>query len=242
MAVVVTIEHGIVVGRFTGDLVVADFLHADNAVKAIDRVTPGRPRMIDLTGITGVQMAFAPVARFTDERRHWNPRVPVRTAILTTSEDAHAVARWLESLLAHPTIYVEVFLDRQAALDWLMASRPSESGPPLTRDEPPNVEQASKRLAAGVYVLATHDGPVRERLAAAFQLTLSEVSSTLPDEARAMWDAAWTVVTAAGAVDASDPHALARSIDALEPDQAVRVVEQVLAVEAIVADAVRLRT
>jgi hypothetical protein len=132
--------------------------------------------MIGLTGITGVQMAFAPVARFIDERRQWNLRGSARTAILTPSADVHGVTRWLASLLAHATIHVEVFLDRRAALDWLIGSRPSEPDPPLARDEPRSLERANEKLAAGVYVPATHDGPVRARLAAAFQLTLSEVS------------------------------------------------------------------
>jgi hypothetical protein len=243
MAVVVTIEDGVIVGRFTDNLDVADFFHAGNAVKAIDRVTPGWPRLIDLTDITGTNIAFAPVARFSDERRHWNLSKQVRTAILAPSESGQGVAQLLLSMLAHPTIHLEVFRDRTAALDWLAASSPAVPARALTGDEPASLDLANERLGAGLYILATHDGPVRARLAAAFQLTLSGVlSRTLPETARPKWDYVWTVITDGGTVDAGDPHALARCIEALEPDQAVRVVEQILAVESIVADALRPRT
>lgn len=88
-------------------------------------------------------------------------------------------------------------------------------------------------LARGIEILATHPGPIRERLVAACRISLCHVeAAVLPEPAAVMWDAIWWTVTSVPADD--QETVLRRSIDALRDDEVVGVARGVLSAEGIV--------
>ena len=94
-------------------------------------------------------------------------------------------------------------------------------------------DYAYEKLAAGVHVLATHPGRVRERLIAAFHTSLVQVPrGTLSDEPREIWGNVWDRVTAIKGTEKSG--SLEPSINALDEDEAVKVAEMIMTVEAMV--------
>jgi hypothetical protein len=122
MPVTVTQEPGLIVGRFSEEVTADDLMEVAEHLDRIDRVTPGLPRLADATGITGVNLNFAAMARFADDRRQWSQARHVRTAILVDSDFGYGFGRMYQDLLHNPQITVEVFKDRQAAIAWLRAS------------------------------------------------------------------------------------------------------------------------
>jgi hypothetical protein len=94
-----------------------------------------------------------------------------------------------------------------------------------------------ERLTYGIDTLATHPGPIKDRLVAAFHESLCTiVPGFLPEPALDIWNDTWRTVTA---VPADSQEGVFRlSIDALDESAAVSVARSVLAVEILVRVAV----
>jgi hypothetical protein len=116
-----TIEYGpdLVTVHFSGQLTVANLFDAMGQLRQSDQAQPGLPRLIDTTAVTGIHLDFTDMARFAEQRRQSTLRAPVRVAVLVNRNVLYGFARMYQDLLRHPQIILEVFRDRQEALNWL---------------------------------------------------------------------------------------------------------------------------
>lgn len=92
-------------------------------------------------------------------------------------------------------------------------------------------------LVRGIAILATHPGPIRDRLIAAFHGSLCHViPALLPEPAAEIWDSIWQTVTA---VPADDQEGVFRlSIGALDDAEAMLLARDILAIEPLVRVAI----
>jgi|BarGraNGADG00212_1021973.scaffolds.fasta_scaffold00114_5 hypothetical protein len=117
----VTVERrgNLIVVRFTGETSAADLADAAELVDDIERETPGLPRLVATTEMTGVQTDFVAVARFSGIRRQRSLSLQVKTAVVASSNVAFRFARMYQGVSRHSRVTTEVFRDRQDALAWL---------------------------------------------------------------------------------------------------------------------------
>ena len=94
------------------------------------------------------------------------------------------------------------------------------------------------KLGAGVQILATHEGEIKERLIAAFHDSLHAVSAeALPDEPKRIWPEVWATVTAIKGTEQSG--SFSPSINALTEAEAVEIAKKITTVEAMVGASLR---
>jgi hypothetical protein len=97
---------------------------------------------------------------------------------------------------------------------------------------------ANEKLGLGIDTLATHPGPIKERLIAAFHGSLAQVpTKDLPHEAGRLWAEIWATVTAYEGTTTSGRFE--PSINALDPDEAVLIAKAILNVWVQVKAALR---
>ena len=91
----------------------------------------------------------------------------------------------------------------------------------------PKLGYANETLGAGVQILATHEGEIKERLIAAFCDSLVAVPvDALPDEPKQIWQEVWATATASGK--------FTPSINALTEAKAVELAKKITHVAALV--------
>lgn len=76
-------------------------------------------RLADLTRLAHPAITFTDVLAFADQRRGLRFKNPFRSAVLAHGPVATGFAQMWQALNDHPQITIEIFTDRDAALEWL---------------------------------------------------------------------------------------------------------------------------
>ena len=102
----------------------------------------------------------------------------------------------------------------------------------------PKLGYANEKLGAGVQILATHEGEIKERLIAAFCDSLWIVSvDALPDEPKQIWQE--VLATATANKGTKESGRFIPSINDLTEDEAVDLARKITTVEAMVGASLR---
>jgi hypothetical protein len=105
---------------FSGKIATADLLTGAREVaeiEASEAVTPAR--LIDLSGVTHIDVNFASMQQFADLREKSQLKNPTRSAIVAPSALQFGFARMYQTIQANPQLAVEIFRTRADALAWL---------------------------------------------------------------------------------------------------------------------------
>jgi hypothetical protein len=86
-----------------------------------DSLTVMPNRLIDMTGIESIAVGFTEVHELAERRRARTYPNGFKSALLISSELQKGYARMFQTLNDHPSIRLEIFSDRAAALAWLKA-------------------------------------------------------------------------------------------------------------------------
>jgi hypothetical protein len=85
-----------------------------------ERTEAGFDRFCDLTRIEGITLSCAEVFLLASRRRTFNPNsIRVKSAFLAINPLAFGIARMYEQMLNSPRIEVRVWIDFEAAANWL---------------------------------------------------------------------------------------------------------------------------
>jgi hypothetical protein len=85
-----------------------------------EQIENGFDRFCDLTCMEGISLSCAEVFMLASRRRAFNPNsVRVKSAFLATNPLAFGMARMYEQMLNSPRIEVRVWIDFEAAANWL---------------------------------------------------------------------------------------------------------------------------
>ena len=97
---------------------------------------------------------------------------------------------------------------------------------------------AYEKLGAGVQILATHEGEIKERLIAAFHDSLHAVSAeALADEPKRIWLEIWAKATAIKGTEQSG--SFSPSINVLTDSEAVQLAKMITTVKSMVGVTLR---
>jgi len=100
---------------------------------------------------------------------------------------------------------------------------------------------AREKLGGGIMILATHPGPIKERLIAAFHAFLAQVVDTdMPEDAQQKWREIIGKVTTLDGTPQSGKFQ--PSIQAMAESEVVQLAEDIVSVEALVCLALDFRT
>jgi len=94
-----------------------------------------------------------------------------------------------------------------------------------------------EKMGPYVQILATHPGPIKQRLIAAFNSLYGVNPNAMPEEPRAIWNRIWAAVTSA-------PHdgtrgAFTPSIERLTDAEACSIARDIMTVDALLDVALR---
>ena len=106
--------------RLHGTLTSEDLLDLSDRIHAVEEAQSVPPsRITDMTDLVRLEIAFPEIHALAERRRARELRAPIRSAIVTASKVQYGIARMFQTLNDHPLITIEIFHDRNAALDWL---------------------------------------------------------------------------------------------------------------------------
>jgi hypothetical protein len=117
----------IFVVELLGAVTSQDFLNIATEVLAFERSCPVTPnRLTDLSGIAEIGFDYELMTSLSRMRRSSPPANPIRSAFYAPTSLQYGAARMFQTLNQHHNVTIEIFRDRQAALEWLREPRPPQ--------------------------------------------------------------------------------------------------------------------
>jgi len=76
-------------------------------------------RIIDFSSAEGIDLPSSALEALAERRRNASPRNPVKSAIVAPSALPYGLSRMYQTLAENPKINLQIFTDRNLALQWL---------------------------------------------------------------------------------------------------------------------------
>lgn len=120
MSVEIAVGPDIVRVTISGTLTGQDLAYVASAADDIERDrNPVPPRLIDLTAVTEMQIAYPDVKVLAEHRRAIAFPNAFRSAIVVRTPVQMGMARMFQTLNDNPQITIQIFEDESTALSWL---------------------------------------------------------------------------------------------------------------------------
>lgn len=120
MPITINPQDGILVCEFVGRVTGAELLKSAAEVREIEdreAVTPAR--LVDLCGMTAIDLDFDTVSSFAAMRKRSELKNTTKSALVTANDVQFGFARMYQSLNQNPHLRVEIFKDRSQGLQWV---------------------------------------------------------------------------------------------------------------------------
>jgi len=115
----IDVESNLIRVTLSGVLTEGDLRGIGDAADELEATTPVRPRITDMTGVTELEVRYADVQVFATRRREIKFPNAFKSAIVVSGASQLGIARMFQTLNDNPQITIEIFTEREKALEWV---------------------------------------------------------------------------------------------------------------------------